>query len=805
MGAIWMRARAELRSRRRSALALALLIGLGGGAVVASAAGARRTGTAFSRLTTETQASHAVVSAGYGSEGFTLEELSAIPEVVAARRARLYLMLTGDLERCDDGECLSVGIAQGPSVGGVLDEGKLVSGRLPDPDDPAEVALTVVGDDLSPLEVGDTFALSGVPFDEPFFTSFAGAVKAAPLQMKIVGVVALPRDFPPQLGDETIHLILTPAFLARYDVSAFGVDDAVAVRLRGDRDLGALRRHVLAADKTDVFVFDRVGHSANVSRSMHLQAVALWLLAAFAGLALVLIISQLISRELAAGADDHLALAALGMSRRALVGAAILRVVAISAAGAALSVPVAIALSASTPIGLARIAEPAPGLAFDAAAIATGIGVIILGSALVAVWPAFRAATLARTHGEPARTSFIARATARTGLAPAPSVGLRLALEPGSGRTAVPVRTTIATVVIGIGALVASLSFGASLNRLVGTPRLYGVPWDVSIESESFDLGAHADDILDIGGVEELSTGLGFDVTMLVGDEEVETVVLDPVTGSVAPPILEGRAPSADAADLEAALGTATMRRLSVELGDRLAFTLPEVGEFTATVVGRGVIPTESDVSAIGDAAWLSAEALLRAAGVAPGSPEAKLSRIYLRLAPGTEAKSVVAALRARFELPEDDIYLPPVGTPQDLVSFGRVRNLPLVVAGLLGLIAAGALAHSLITAIRRRRRDMAILKTLGFSSGQARAAIAVQASVVTLTAAIIGIPVGIVAGRWAWAAFARGQGVIVESAIPTAAIAIALPVALVLANLIAALPGRAAARTRPAIVLRAE
>ena len=50
MGAVWMRLRAELRAGWRSLLGLALVAGLAGGLVIAAAAGARRTDTAYERM-----------------------------------------------------------------------------------------------------------------------------------------------------------------------------------------------------------------------------------------------------------------------------------------------------------------------------------------------------------------------------------------------------------------------------------------------------------------------------------------------------------------------------------------------------------------------------------------------------------------------------------------------------------------------------------------------------------------------------------------------------------------------------------
>ena len=100
---------------------------------------------------------------------------------------------------------------------------------------------------------------------------------------------------------------------------------------------------------------------------------------------------------------------------------------------------------------------------------------------------------------------------------------------------------------------------------------------------------------------------------------------------------------------------------------------------------------------------------------------------------------------------------------------------------------------------------DLAIFKTLGFTRRQVRHAIAWQATTIAAIALLIGLPTGIAGGRWAWRVFATQLGVLPEPAVPLPTILIAIPAALVLANLIAAAPARAAARTQPATVLRTE
>ena len=106
---------------------------------------------------------------------------------------------------------------------------------------------------------------------------------------------------------------------------------------------------------------------------------------------------------------------------------------------------------------------------------------------------------------------------------------------------------------------------------------------------------------------------------------------------------------------------------------------------------------------------------------------------------------------------------------------------------------------------MRRRRRDFALLKTLGFTRRQLSAAIAWQSTVVIAIGLVIGVPLGIAAGRWLWLAFASELAAVPDPVIPAVSITLAAVAALILANLVAAVPGLRAARTPAATVLRAE
>jgi putative ABC transport system permease protein len=140
-----------------------------------------------------------------------------------------------------------------------------------------------------------------------------------------------------------------------------------------------------------------------------------------------------------------------------------------------------------------------------------------------------------------------------------------------------------------------------------------------------------------------------------------------------------------------------------------------------------------------------------------------------------------------------------------NLSNFKRIESLPLLLAGLLALAGAATMLHTLVSSIRRRRRDLAILKTLGFLRGQVSAAVAWQATTLVVLALLLGLPLGIAAGRWGWNLFANQLGIVPEPQVSIVPLVLAIPATLLLANLIALLPGRAASRVSPALVLRSE
>jgi ABC-type lipoprotein release transport system permease subunit len=118
---------------------------------------------------------------------------------------------------------------------------------------------------------------------------------------------------------------------------------------------------------------------------------------------------------------------------------------------------------------------------------------------------------------------------------------------------------------------------------------------------------------------------------------------------------------------------------------------------------------------------------------------------------------------------------------------------------------AVTALGLTLVASVRWRRRSMAMLRTLGFTGRQLGASVAWQSSVAVVIGLAVGVPLGIVAGRFLWDLFASNIYAVPSSTVPALAIVAIAPGALVLGNLVAALPGRLAAHTPAALLLRTE
>jgi hypothetical protein len=375
----------------------------------------------------------------------------------------------------------------------------------------------------------------------------------------------------------------------------------------------------------------------------------------------------------------------------------------------------------------------------------------------------------------------------------------------------VPVRSATFGAVLAIVVVVATVVFGTSLSTLVSHPALYGWNWDYQMLG---NYGGLADvplpqtgALLDRDPYVAAWSGASFG-NLLIDGKSVAVLGTSP-NAAVAPALLSGHALEAPN---EVVLGAATLAQLHKHLGSTVEFDNGVAKPTRLVVVGTATLPAVGSLVSlhleIGTGAVIS-EALIPAAdrgfGDLPGSPES----IFIRLRPDANPG---AALRSLQKIASEVNVLghgPPsllaVQRPAEIVNYRTMGNTPALLGATLAVGAGAALGLTLIASVRRRRRDLAVLKTLGFTRRQLAATVAWQASIAAILGVVLGVPLGIVVGRELWNRFASALHVVPHPTVPTLTITLVAVGALVFANLVAAIPGRQAARTETAVLLHAE
>jgi hypothetical protein len=413
VGAVWLRARAQLRGRLLASLLLALLVGLAGGVVVAAVAGARRSDAALPRFLAASRSTDATVwftgpRGGQPARTDLAAEaraIAALPQVRTATRGSgsiLAVMEPGGPSR----QLGFVGL-DGPGHK-LLDRPRLVVGRLPRPNRFDEAAVDeefAWRHGLEPgmrVRVGTYTAAQFGPAGEGAPVPPEGPVA----DLQVAGILRTPDDLLPVAeardevdADESSQVYLTPAFWRRHGLGYANYGVFVAVDLRqGEADLAAFtaavqrrfagRAFVIAAE----FAGEGTAAIQGVRRAVALETGALLAFAALAALAGSLLVGQALGRQVFLASTEYPTLRALGMTGGQLVGIALIRTAMVGVGGAAVAVAAALALSPLTPIGVARRAELDPGLAADWPVLAAGgLAVAALVGVAVAL-PAWRAA-----------------------------------------------------------------------------------------------------------------------------------------------------------------------------------------------------------------------------------------------------------------------------------------------------------------------------------------------------------------------------------------------------------------------------
>jgi putative ABC transport system permease protein len=226
-------------------------------------------------------------------------------------------------------------------------------------------------------------------------------------------------------------------------------------------------------------------------------------------------------------------------------------------------------------------------------------------------------------------------------------------------------------------------------------------------------------------------------------------------------------------------------------------------GTTPVTVVGRAVLPGLAPYPG-SDKAGLGTGAVFTVPGWRTYSQDFQKDEYVFRWADGGSTDALTRAFTR--EMPSQlPLGVNAVNRPAGIVSAENLRSTPTLLVSLVVVLLVVAVINALIVTIRRRRRDLALLRTLGSTSGQLVRAVLWQASTIGVVAVLLGVPVGIVLGRLGWDVLADGLGAIAVPEVPAAAIVVIGVAVLVLANVVGLVPGLRAARRSPAGLLRVE
>ncbi|MGH9918990.1 MAG: ABC transporter permease, partial [Nitrososphaerales archaeon] len=142
---------------------------------------------------------------------------------------------------------------------------------------------------------------------------------------------------------------------------------------------------------------------------------------------------------------------------------------------------------------------------------------------------------------------------------------------------------------------------------------------------------------------------------------------------------------------------------------------------------------------------------------------------------------------------------------PTSLINFGEAVNFPLIFGAMLAVFGAATLLHLLVVSVSRRRREIGLLKVLGFVNGQVVSAVAWQGTTLALVGIVIGVPLGVIIGQAVWRAFANNLGTVPVAVTPVWLIGVLVAGVVVVANLIAVGPALVATRSKPGDLLRTQ
>ena len=773
MSAVWYRMRVTIRRRIGPIVAMTVGVGIVVGLTLTIAAGARRTATAPDRYTADSNVSFDALITQQNAGRPRTDEIAALEGV---SRADSFTFVFGGL----------VDPASGKSIDSLLFSGtsrafgaQLVAGRDVDPTDAGEFVASRSFVDATGAALGDQFQLLTLTPEQAAESGFAVDHPDGPQStITLVGVI----DSPQRLDDPTPVALVSPALLEDQNVGI--ALTIIAVDFDPGTDIGSIREELdtladgesLSVDSGDSVVSD------TVRRAVSTQARGLWLLAITTGIAGMITIGQVVSRQVRPSHDERQRLAAIGFTSGQTNTEAFATALVPLVAGAALGAAMAIAASGLFPVGFVRVVEPHPGIAADWTVMLAGMAIFVTGCA------GWTIATLAvrRRSGTTMPSAWVESLAAHA--SPTAATGLRMAFLRRSNTRAATRGSVIGITSIVVG-VAASVTFGVSFDRLIREPFRYGVNYDALLGDEGAD--SLPDGLVDTleGNADVSSLVVYSGTTARVSDTTTPVIGYDAVRGEGSPYVSVGRLPVADD---EIAFGRTTADDLDLGVGDTITLEGP-TGSDDFTVTGVVVMPGLGSTDGMGTGGLVTSDGLMQL------DAEARPTGAAISVS-GDPAELYYAAFPELAANGPPDTFLPAA-----IHNLDRVDAIPALLAAVLAVLGLLSVAHVVATSTRSQRRDLAVLRSLGASGGWVERAVHWQATLFTALCAAIGIPLGIVLGRRLFTAFADNMGVVDDPALPVAAIAIGAIGIIVVANVAAAIPARRARRIHAAALLNSE
>ena len=749
-----------------------MVVAVAGGIVLLLVAGAVRTLTAPDRYSASRGGSYDATVEQSGGRPRT-SEIATLPAADTVKSATfVFGQLVPTRGRTDGANTLVFAGSQ--SAFGT----RLVDGREPDPAAPDEFAATRSFVESNHASLGDHFDLSVIPQGSADALGFdAGEQAVRLLRGTLVGVI----DGPSELQDGYALAIFPVTLLDAGDVGISATQSVVS--LAPGSTVRDLRTQLDDLPDGSQFGIDRGDWvPADVRAAVRGQGLGLAVLAAIAGIATIVVVGQLLSRQVRRPAVERSALRAMGMTRNQIVGDSLLAAGVPTILGVAVALALAYIASSVFPTSFVRHVEPHPGRMFDTVILLPGAIAIAM---LLLIWVLIAVVVSSRDRTRTDRPTVVDTVARHVPVEATTAIRFAFTRQPGD--SAGP-RAAIVGAVAVVGVLVAALTFGASLGELVDRPARWGDNFDVAVGQGGGELSQEIRTKLardpDIAAV----TLFGAVLTS-VGSEGFDVTGLLPVLGTTAPPVVEGRL--AERGN-EIAVGRVFARRRGVQIGDHLVVVGP-AGARRLRITGLAVLPAVEGADGVGEGG------LVTFAGLRRLDPSARATAAGIRLrtgAPPGAAQRISARIGIGVGRPD---------RPGVILNVARVRSIPYLVAGVLAVLALLNLSHHLILSTRRRRRDLAILRALGASGRWVGRVVHWQATLFTALVVAIGTPLGIVAGRVVYRAFVDRIGAVNTVTVPFSLCALTIVGLVVLANIVAMPNAHRARRQNPAGLLAAE